>query len=79
MEQSECELACLTMIMNYYNIPITLANLRDEYGLTKEGMTFKHLLQLSKEKGMEGNAYQFNSDELINDITPAIITPLLVP
>lgn len=73
MEQSECGLACLTMIMNYFNIPITLANLRDEYGSTKEGMTFKHLLQLSKEKGMEGIAYQINSDELTNDILPAII------
>ena len=73
MEQSECGLACLTMIMNYYNIPITLANLRDEYGSTKEGMTFKHLLQLSREKGMNGKAYQFNSNELTNDITPAII------
>ena len=73
MEHSECGLACLAMIMNYYHIPVTLASLRDEYGSTKEGMTLKQLFQLSGEKGMQGKAFYFKSHELTNHLTPAIL------
>ena len=73
MEQSECGLACLSMLLNYHHQDVNLASLRDEYGSTKEGMTFQHLYRLASEKGLKANAYQVSANELNNKLTPSII------
>ncbi|STQ83247.1 Peptidase C39 family [Enterococcus faecalis] len=35
-EHSECALACITMLLNYYGNQSTLVELREKYGVPKE-------------------------------------------
>ncbi|MGE7021907.1 peptidase domain-containing ABC transporter [Solibacillus cecembensis] len=74
MENSECALACLAMIMGYYNIPCTLQMLREHYGSTKEGMTFQNIYNLAAEYDLHAKAYNISSEQIKTDMLPAIIS-----
>ena len=73
MEHSECGLACLTMILNYYKHHVSLTELRDEFGLPKGGGSFYHLLLMAEQKGLEGKGYATNAESLINFTLPLIL------
>lgn len=73
MEASECGLACLAMVMNFYKIQITLPELRDEYGSTKEGLTFQNLFMLAHEKEMLAKAFKIEKEDLWKASCPAIL------
>ena len=50
-EHSECALACITMLLNYYGNQSTLVELREKYGVPKGGLTnmdlmYRHLNQV---------------------------------
>ncbi|WP_338325628.1 cysteine peptidase family C39 domain-containing protein [Enterococcus cecorum] len=46
-EHSECALACITMLLNYYGNQSTLVELREKYGVPKGGLTIKSIFVLS--------------------------------
>lgn len=63
MEHSECALACIAMICNYYNYKINLSTLRDEYGVPVGGYNILQISQIL-------NSYNIDSKGIkINDIT----------
>lgn len=63
MEHSECALACIAMICNYFGYKINLSTLRDEYGVPIGGY---NILQISQVL----NSYNIDSRGIkINDIT----------
>lgn len=73
MEDSECGLACLAMILNFYSYRIRLSNLRDQYGSTSEGLTFFHLYSFAKEKKLNARGYKVGVEKVNEIPLPAII------
>ncbi|RDZ07682.1 peptidase domain-containing ABC transporter [Priestia megaterium] len=51
-EHSECGLACLAMVLQYYKIEGKLSELRDEYGVPKGGFTLLHLSKIARDYGL---------------------------
>lgn len=51
-EASECGLACLAMIVNYYGYKIDLLILRKKFPISLKGLTLKNLIQISTNMNM---------------------------
>jgi len=73
MEHSECGLACVTMVLNYYKHHVSLNELRDEFGLPKGGGSFYHLLLMGEKKGLEGKGYNTDAESLKQLPLPLIL------
>lgn len=61
-ESSECGLACLTMILNYFGNHITLPEIREEFNINNNGLSFKNLRDIS-------NYYQLETKTVKADIS----------
>jgi ABC-type bacteriocin/lantibiotic exporter with double-glycine peptidase domain len=46
LEHSECGLACVVMICNYFGKETTLSKLREEYGVPNGGFTLLNLKKI---------------------------------
>ena len=55
-EHSECGLACIAMILNYYGIDISLTELREEYGVPRGGYSIAQLLEILNKYEIQGRA-----------------------
>lgn len=64
MEQSECGLACIAMILNYYKHAITLTELRQSYSSSKQGLSFYEIKVIFQEFHLNPKVYQFPKDRL---------------
>ncbi len=73
MEHSECGLACMAMVLSYYNHHVSLTELRDEYGLPKGGGSFFHLAMIAREKGMDAKGFKSDIDSLKQLNLPLIL------
>ena len=51
-EASECGLACLAMIFNYYGYKVDLLTLRKKFRISLKGLTLKNLIQISTNMNM---------------------------
>lgn len=51
-EASECGLACLAMIINYYGYNVDLLTLRKKFPISLKGLTLKNLIQISTNLNM---------------------------
>ncbi|WP_227496320.1 peptidase domain-containing ABC transporter [Bacillus cereus] len=58
MEYSECGLACLTMILNYYDYNCNLNNMREEFPAPRGGFSISNLYEIAQEKKLEVKAYE---------------------
>lgn len=67
---NDCGLACLTMILKYYGINITLHNLKKEIGIGDEKASVYELIKFSKKKGLYATGYKKVSIDKIK--TPCI-------
>ena len=56
--QSECGLACATMILNYEGINISLNEIRDTFGVPRGGISLYHLIQVMTAYGIKCKAYE---------------------
>lgn len=68
-EHSECGLACVVMILNFYGINTTLGKLRDIYGVPKGGNTLTHLKKILQDYGVETMAIRVLSKESLIELT----------
>lgn len=73
MEHSECGLACLTMILKYYNHQVDLYEMRNDFGIPKNGSSFFQLSKMANEKGMRSKAYACDSDSIKEIESPSIL------
>src|SRR3954467_15399570 len=64
MEHSECGLACIAMILSYYQHHTSLSELRDEFGVPKGGGSFFHLSMIAQKKGMKARGFRCNAASL---------------
>jgi len=65
-EHSECGIACITMILNYWGIKSTLNEIRDHYGVPRGGLSLYNLIEIISDHGIKGKAYKINSDDLMS-------------
>ncbi|TCP70203.1 peptidase domain-containing ABC transporter [Baia soyae] len=64
MEHSECGLASLAMILNYYGHKITLTEIRERYGVSKRGLSLGNLLEIGNDFHLKCNVYKGKLTEL---------------
>lgn len=72
-EHSECGLACVTMILNYYKDSATLNQLRDIYGVPKGGNTLLNLKEILEERGIETKAIRVLEYDILLDQKEPVI------
>lgn len=72
-ESSECGLACLGMIANYYNYHTDLATLRGKYSISQKGVNLRQLLDISKQMNLASRSLRLELDELSQLRLPCIL------
>ena len=73
MEHSECALACIAMIINYYGYSINLSTLRDKFGVPIGGYNILQIIQILKNYNISSKAFKINNiDEIDNSYLPLI-------
>ena len=66
-EEAECGLACLTMLLNYFEANICLNDLRPLYGSTRGGINVQDMIRFSRTVGLRLIG---QTDIHLNDIDP---------
>ncbi|MEK4177883.1 peptidase domain-containing ABC transporter [Aeribacillus sp. FSL K6-1305] len=72
-EPAECGLACLTMILNYYGNHITLPEIREDFTVNNKGLSFKNLIDISKNYHLETYTVKANINYLMQLTEPVIL------
>lgn len=72
-EAAECGLACLAMVAGFYGLQTDLNTLRRRFPLSMSGMTFKTLLDIADDMGMNGRPVKAELDELSGLQCPAVL------
>ncbi|OPX45180.1 alpha-hemolysin translocation ATP-binding protein HlyB [Ruminiclostridium hungatei] len=73
MQQTECGLCCIAMILKYYKSNESLGNIRDELEVGRDGLKLAHMERFFLLKGIETNILEMDSEELLQVKLPAII------
>lgn len=53
LQESDCGLACLSMLFGYYDYYISLKDLKKEYLISQQGLSFNDLIFISNEYGFD--------------------------
>lgn len=72
-EATECGLACLTMIANFYGHHIGLAALRRRFPLSLRGATLAHIIRFADQLGMTSRPLRVELEDLAWLKTPCIL------
>jgi ATP-binding cassette subfamily B protein RaxB len=72
-ESSECGLACLAMIANYYGHRTDLASMRRQFSVSLKGMTLEHLLRHATTLGLAPRPLRLELDDLDKLDCPCIL------
>ncbi|MDD2596022.1 MAG: NHLP family bacteriocin export ABC transporter peptidase/permease/ATPase subunit [Bacteroidales bacterium] len=73
MEALECGAASLCMILAYYGKWVSLEQMREDCGVSRDGSNAKNILQAARNYGMEAKGYRFETDEVAQINFPCII------
>ena len=74
MEHSECGLACVAMLINFYKENIALSQLRENYGVPNGGYNLLQMVELLKDKGIFYKGVKIHDVSLLKNLnTPAIL------
>lgn len=73
MEKQECGMACLSMLLKYHNYNITLLELRNKYGVPKDGLSFQNMLDICREYNIDACAYRVEKENVLKLQKPCII------
>ncbi|NWA62799.1 peptidase domain-containing ABC transporter [Pantoea sp. B9002] len=72
-EASECGLACLSYITNLFGNGVRLEQLRDEYDVNQDGLSFHHLMRICSDYKMIAKGVKVSSEALHELSRPAIL------
>lgn len=73
-DQSDCGVACLASIINFYEGEISLENLRKISGTSKQGTTLLGLLQAAQQLGFDAEGLEAESVDNLKELSePAIL------
>lgn len=70
---SECGIACLAMIANYYGFRTDISELRRRFPVSMRGTTFKSISEAAHDIGLSGRAIRLEPYELKKLRTPSIL------
>ncbi|WP_259384452.1 cysteine peptidase family C39 domain-containing protein, partial [Bacillus thuringiensis] len=73
MEHSECGMACLAMVFNYYGHHINLTELREEFGIPRGGLNFSQISQIANMKNMSTRGLRIDDSDFTQIKLPAIL------
>ncbi|MCY1635963.1 peptidase domain-containing ABC transporter [Marinifilum sp. D737] len=76
-DQSDCGVACLLSMVNYYNGNSSLEKIRELSGTTKTGTSLLGLYQAANQLGFDAEGCEANIKELIKHARPVILHLLL--
>ena len=72
-EQSDCGLACVSMVLQYHGLAYGLRELRHRHGGGGRGMRMSEMLEIVDEYGLEADPYSVEVSELDQLCCPAIL------
>ncbi|WP_070040679.1 peptidase domain-containing ABC transporter [Robinsoniella peoriensis] len=72
-EHSECGLACVAMMINYYKTDITLTELREKYGSPMGGYNIGQILEVMGRYNIQGKAIKHCSIQKIRELKAPVI------
>src|SRR5258708_5132223 len=72
-EATECGLACLTMVANFYGHHIGLVALRRRFPLSLRGATLAHIIRFADQLGMTSRPLRVELEDLAWLKTPCIL------
>lgn len=74
LESLECGAACLSMILAYYGKWVPIEQVRDDCGVSRDGVNAKRILLAAKNYGMKVSAFRYEPEDLrSNGSFPCII------
>ncbi|MFJ6264722.1 peptidase domain-containing ABC transporter [Lysinibacillus xylanilyticus] len=73
MHHSECGLASLAMLLNYYGHCISLSELREIYGVSKGGTSLYQITKIAESYNLNTEGYRVIAEDLKNIKLPAIL------
>lgn len=72
-ERTDCALACITMVVNFYNIPLKLTELKGIYPRYKNGMSLNDVNDILSSVGMNVRVLSVDNEELGKVKLPCIL------
>ncbi|MWP48429.1 MULTISPECIES: peptidase domain-containing ABC transporter [unclassified Gilliamella] len=72
-EGSECGLACLTMIVNYWGFNLTLMEMRNKHSFSLRGASLKNIIHIANELKFSSRPLRLELDQLKNLKCPCIL------
>ena len=72
-EASECGLACLVMVTQYFGNAADLPSLRRHFGMSLKGATLKDVMRVAEQVGLAARPLRLELDELAQLRTPSIL------
>ena len=73
MEQAECGAACLAMVLGSFGQFVTLAEMREECQVSRDGTSALQLAKVARARGLDARGFRHELDALENLSTPAIL------
>lgn len=72
-ETAECGLACIAMVLGYYDGDSNLFNLRSRYGISSRGVNLQNLIDISRHLGLITRPLSLELDEIEGLRLPCIL------
>lgn len=69
----ECGAACLAMILRYYGSKISIAEIRQRYGIGRDGLSALSIVTAAQEYGLQVKAFSLKNPDLRAVRLPAIV------
>ena len=69
----ECGAACLAMILRYYGCKISIAEIRQHYGVGRDGLSALSIVTAAQEYGLQVRAFSLQTPDLHAIRLPAIV------
>ena len=73
MEAAECGAACLSMILRYYGCWVSLEELREACGVSRNGCTASGILTAARQYGMKGGGFRTTAEKLRKAPLPCVL------
>ena len=73
MEAAECGAACLSMILRYYGCWVSLEELREACGVSRNGCTASGILTAARHYGMKGGGFRTTAEKLRKAPLPCVL------